>query len=114
MKYIILAITLLFSSCGIKNKITKWNTSGELGIRKQNSIVAEANPTSLDAVDAVDAVDVVDGNESKVHETYYQSESSEQSTSDNNSFWFYVVPFVGLAVIALLVLRLKKQNMKSL
>ena len=108
MKYIILAITLLFSSCGIKNKITKWNSSGELGIPKQNSIVAEMNTNSDDVFDAEDV------NESNVHETYYQSESSEQSTSDNNSFWFYVVPFVGLAVIALLVLRLKKQNMKSL
>ena len=50
MKYIILAITLLFSSCGIKNKITKWNNSGELGIPKQNSIVAEINTNSDDVV----------------------------------------------------------------
>lgn len=108
MKYIILAVTLLFSSCGIKNKITKWNNSGELGIPKQNPIVVEANTNS------VGVVDVVEENDSKVHETYYQSESSEPITSYNNSYWFYVIPFVGLAVIALLVLRLKKQNMKSL
>ena len=81
MKYIILAITLLFSSCGIKNKITKWNNSGELGIPKQNSIVAEIKPIQTMLVDVKD-------NESNVHETYYQSESSEQPTSDNNSYWF--------------------------
>jgi len=108
MKYIILAITLLFSSCGIKNKIIKWNNSGELGIQKQNPIVVDEHTTSADVVE------VDDVNESNIHETYYQSESSEQSTSDNNSHWFYVIPFVGFAVIALLVFRLKKQNMKSL
>ena len=108
MKYIILAVTLLFSSCGIKNKITKWNNSGELGIPKQNPIVAEANTTLDDVVVANDV------NQSKVHETYYSSESSEQPTSDDNSYWFYIIPFVGLVITALLVFRLKKQNMKSL
>ena len=105
MKYIIIAVTLLFSSCGLKDKITKWNNSGELGIPKQEPIVVEVNTTSDDVVKEVD---------SKVHETYYQSESSEPIASDNNSYWFYVIPFVGLVVIALLVFRLKKQNTKSL
>ena len=108
MKYIIIAVTLLFSSCGIKDKITKWNNSGELGIPKQAPIVVEVNTTSDDVVD------VVKEDDSKVHVTYYQSESSEPIASDSNSYWFYVIPFVGLAVIALLVVRLKKQNMKSL
>lgn len=109
MKYIIIAVTLLFSSCGIKDKITKWNNSGELGIPKQEPIVVEVNTTQAD-----DVVSVVKDDDTKVHETYYQSESTEPITSDNNSYWFYVIPFVGLAVIALLVFRLKKQNMKSL
>ena len=36
MKYIILVTTLLLSSCGVKDKILKWNNSGELGVPKQN------------------------------------------------------------------------------
>ena len=105
MKYIILAVTLLFSSCGIKNKITKWNNSGELGVPKQN----------------IERTDLVSDNSEKetsikptenIIETKYTEESND--VVDETNYYFYLIPFVILGILTFLVFRLKKQNMNSL
>ena len=105
MKYIILVTALLLSSCGVKDKILKWNNSGELGVPKQS----------------VEHTDLVSDNSEKetsdiptanVIETTYTEESN--NVVDETNYYFYLIPFVILGILALLVFRLKKQNMNSL
>ena len=104
MKYIILVTTLLLSSCGVKDKILKWNNSGELGVPKQN----------------IESTDLVFDSETKtsnisttnVIETTYTEESNE--VDGETDYYFYLIPFVILGILAFLVFRLKKQNMNSL
>lgn len=105
MKYIILAITLLLSSCGVKNKILKWNNSGELGIPKQN---IENNDLVSDNSEK-ETSDIPTAN---VIETTYTEESN--NVADETNYYFYLIPFVILGILTLLVFRLKKQNMNSL
>ena len=104
MKYIILATVLLLSSCGVKDKILKWNNSGELGVPKQN----------------IESTDLISDSETKtsnisttnVIETTYTEESNE--VDGETDYYFYLIPFVILGILAFLVFRLKKQNMNSL
>jgi len=104
MKYIILVTTLLLSSCGVKDKILKWNNSGELGVPKQN----------------IESTDLVSDSETKtsnisttnVIETTYTEESNE--VDGETDYYLYLIPFVILGILAFLVFRLKKQNMNSL
>ena len=105
MKYIILVTTLMLSSCGVKDKILKWNNSGELGVPKQN----------------IERTDLVSNNPEKetsniptanVIETTYTGEATDVADENNN--YLYFIPFVILGILAFLVFRLKKQNMNSL
>ena len=105
MKYIILATVLLLSSCGVKDKILKWNNSGELGVPKQN----------------IERTDLVSDNSEKetsikptenIIETKYTEESND--VVDETNYYFYLIPFVILGILTFLVFRLKKQNMNSL
>ena len=100
---ILLCVTTLVS-CGIKNKYLN-SSNGSLGIPKQpteeNSttelIVAEHN--QVESISTQSTEDVIDTSDT-VYEPFFK--------------WYYAVPFVGLAILALLVYRLKQQNLKSL
>ena len=100
---ILLCVTTLVS-CGIKNKLLN-STSGTLGVPKQSP------QTAISVVD--DPVDVqqtpltTPGDKPIIPTPIDISDES----SDN---WYYILPFVGLAILGLLVYRLKQQNLKSL
>jgi hypothetical protein len=105
MKYIILASVLLLSSCGVKDKIFKWNNSGELGVPKQNiestDLVSNDSETKTSNISTTNVI-----------ETRYTEESNE--VDGKTDYFFYLIPFVILGILAFLVFRLKKQNMNSL
>ena len=105
MKYIILVTALLLSSCGVKDKILKWNNSGELGVPKQS--VEHTDLASYNS--EKETSDIPTAN---VIETTYTEESN--NVVDETNYYFYLIPFVILGILALLVFRLKKQNMNSL
>ena len=97
---ILLCITTL-ASCGIKNKLLN-STSGTLGVPKQlpqaaTSVVDDpvvVQPTPLTAPDG--------------------DEPTTPISDESFVNWYYVLPFVGLAILGFLVYRLKQQNLKSL
>lgn len=105
MKYIILVTTLLLSSCGVKNKIFKWNNSGELGVPKQTIERTDflLNDTEKETSNIPTTT---------VIETTYTEQSTD--VDDKTNYYFYLIPFVILGILAMLVFRLKKQNMNSL
>ena len=105
MKYIILVTTLLLSSCGVKDKIIKWNNSGELGVPKQN--IESTDLVSNDSEKETSNIPT-----ENVIETTYTEESND--VDDETNYYFYLIPFVILGILAFLVFRLKKQNMNSL
>lgn len=105
MKYIILVTTLLLSSCGVKDKILKWNNSGELGVPKQN--IEHTDLVSVDSEKETSNIPTAN-----VIETTYTEESN--NVVDEPNYYFYLIPFVILGILAFLVFRLKKQNMNSL
>ena len=93
-------IIALLTSCGLKNKITSFmDSDGQLGVSKQN-IVLETLPELTIS-------------ESSDNNVTTPSVDPIKSVKDT-PIWFYIVPFVVLITLALLVFRLKKQNMKSL
>ena len=87
-------------SCGIKDKYFN-STSGTLGVPKQpipqTQVIIQPSTQNPQPRDS-EELDVVD------------TPTTEKSTIK----WYYAVPFVGLAIIAFLVYRLKQQNLKSL
>ena len=105
MKYIILVTTLLLSSCGVKDKILKWNNSGQLGVPMQNieSIGLVSNDSKTESSNAPTT---------NVVKKVYTEESNNDA--DKTYYYFYAIPFVVLGIVAFLVFRLKKQNMNSL
>ena len=105
MKYIILVTTLLLSSCGVKDKILKWNNSGELGVPKQN--IERADLVSNDPEKETSNIPTAN-----VIETTYTEEATDVVDENNN--YLYFIPFVILGILAFLVFRLKKQSMNSL
>ena len=105
MKYIILVTTLLLSSCGVKDKILKWNNSGELGVPKQN--IERTDLVSNDPQKETSNIPTA-----TVIETTYTEEATDVVDENNN--YLYFIPFVILGILAFLVFRLKKQSMNSL
>lgn len=97
-------VTLLVSSCGIKEKIVNWNNSDALGVPKQN--------TSLDKSDHRPVDETHTSDNQKIIETTYTEQSTDVDAETN--YYFYLIPFVILGILAMLVFRLKKQNMNSL
>lgn len=97
---ILLCVTTLVS-CGIKDKLLN-STSGTLGVPKQ--------PPQT-------AISVV-GDPVAVQQTPLTAPDGDEPTTptSDESFvnWYYILPFVGLAILGLLVYRLKQQNLKSL
>ena len=100
---ILLCLSTLVS-CGIKNKFLN-SSSGTLGVPKQPTEVTSA--PELIFVDSTQPEtqpkqpdEVVANPVDQVEESFFK--------------WYYVVPFVGLAILAFLVYRLKQQNLKSL
>ena len=104
MKYIILITTLLLSSCVVKDKILKWNNSGELGVPKQSNesvglvLVESEKETPTKPIETIIETKYID----------------ENDVDDENNNHLYLIPFVILGILAFLVFRLKKQNMNSL
>ena len=104
MKYIIFMVTLLVSSCGIKEKLVNWNNSDALGVPKQNTSLDKSDFTSVDGTHT--------SHSQKIIETTYTEQSND--VDDETNYYFYLIPFVILGILAFLVFRLKKQNMNSL
>ena len=107
MKRLLILLCLsTLTSCGIKNKFLN-STSGTLGVPKQPTeerSITESGVTSTTEV-------IQQTTQSQPDPT-----ASEVTTESEESFskWYYAIPFVGLAILAFLVYRLKQQNLKSL
>lgn len=103
MRQYLILLCILLGSCGFGSKFFK-STSDRLGVSKQ--LVIENNDTpNIQAS--------ISTNVSVPAETDSIGESIPRE-DDQLSSWFYLTPFVMLALITFLVFRLKKQNMKSL
>ena len=101
----ILICVFTLASCGIKNKI--WNsTSDRLGVSKQ----------------PIQQPSLVNATTTKVAKVQQKTSQSQSIIVDKHLpqkkssglKWYYALPFVGLTILALLVYRLKQQNLKSL
>ena len=106
MKHLLILVCVFtLVSCGIKNKI--WNTTnGKLGVSKQ--------PTQQ-----LSSVNIENTTSAKVHQKTLQSQPLVLDKplpwkKLSEPKWYYAIPFLGLIVLALLVYRLKKQNLESL
>lgn len=97
-------VTLLMSSCGIKEKLVNWNNSDALGVPKQTTSLDKSDHTLVDEIHTSD--------DQKIIETTYTEQSTD--VDDETNYYFYLIPFVILGILAFLVFRLKKQNMNSL
>jgi hypothetical protein len=95
---ILLCVTSLVS-CGIKDKLLN-STSGALGVPKQ---------PSQNVISLVDDTVVV-----KQPPLTALVDKTTPTSDESVINWYYVLPFVGLAILGLLVYRLKQQNLKSL
>lgn len=107
---ILLCVSTLVS-CGLKNKLLN-STSGTLGVSKQlasNPTPVNANPSVSQQPPQISSVD-------KTTPTTPTTPIKTQTNTTDESVinWYYVLPFVGLAILGLLVYRLKQQNLKSL
>ena len=103
--FLILICVFTLASCGIKNKI--WNsTSEKLGVSKQQT----QQPSLVNAT--VTKVAKVQQNTSQIQPIIVDKHLPQKKSFELK--WYYTLPFVGLVIIALLVYRLKQQNMKSL
>lgn len=102
---ILLCVTTLVS-CGIKNKLLN-SSGGTLGVSKQPTVdTAQVDTTQVDTNIVVSQPTPVPSDKTEPTPV----ESSDESFAN----WYYVLPFVGLAILGLLVYRLKQQNLKSL
>ena len=102
---ILLCVTTLVS-CGIKDKLLN-STSGALGVPKQ---------PSQNVISVVDDP-VVQQPQQPPQPPPLTALVDKQKTPTSDEYvinWYYVLPFVGLAILGLLVYRLKQQNLKSL
>lgn len=106
MKHLLILLCMsTLVSCGIKNKFLN-SSSGTLGVPKQPT---EENSTT-------ELTFVVNDTQSESQPSQSEVVGVEQDDSDTESVfkWYYAIPFVGLAILAFLVYRLKQQNLKSL
>lgn len=102
---ILLCVTTLVS-CGIKDTLLN-STGGTIGIPKQ--------PTQNTAPIVVNPVVQKPQSSISVDKTTTPTPPTTDDTSDESFVnWYYVLPFVGLAILGFLVYRLKQQNLKSL
>lgn len=106
MKHLsVLLCVFTLASCGIKNKI--WDTtSGKLGVSKQPIQQSSSINSTTKAVEKVQQL-TSQSQQIIVNKSTPRKKSSELK-------WYYSIPFVGLVILALLVYRLKQQNLKSL
>ena len=105
MKHLLILLFMsTLVSCGIKNKFLN-SSSGSLGIPKQPT---EENSTSESVV--------VEQNQSENITIQSNRDVTDTPDAVDDSFfkWHYSLPFIGLAILAFLVYRLKKQNLNSL
>lgn len=106
MKHLLILLCICtLVSCGIKNKI--WNsTRGQLGVSKQQIQHQPSVNTTLVS-------------EPKIHQQTPQSHlisvnNLKPQKESPELKWYYSLPFVVLVILAILVYRLKQQNLKSL
>ena len=100
---LLLCVTTLVS-CGIKDKLLN-STGGTLGVPKQ--------PPQT-AISVVDNPVVVQQTPITAPDDKPITPTSVDTSDESFVNWYYVLPFVGLAILGLLVYRLKQQNLKSL
>jgi hypothetical protein len=81
------------------------SSSGSLGVSKQPTKLS--SPTSVSTAQPVIQTTTSPSQSTDTNKPTKQTESSALK-------WYYAVPFVGLAILVLLVYRLKQQNLKSL
>ena len=91
-------------SCGIKDTLLN-STSGTLGVPKQP--MEENSTTELISVESTHT------GTPPTQSVVATTDEVDQSTESFFN-WYYALPFVGLAILAFLVYRLKQQNLKSL
>jgi hypothetical protein len=106
MKHLLILLCMsTLVSCGIKNKFLN-SSSGTLGVPKQPT---EENSTT-------ELIFITEDTESKTSPSQPDEVVANPVDEVKESFfkWYYAVPFVGLAILAFLVYRLKQQNLKSL
>jgi hypothetical protein len=94
-------------SCGIKDKYFN-STGGTLGVPKQPT----PHPTTQTQV--ITQPTEQNSQTQDVKESHAVDTPTSKESEESTFKWYYVVPFVGLAIIAFLVYRLKQQNLKSL
>ena len=105
MKHLLILLCMsTLVSCGIKNKFLN-SSSGTLGVPKQPT---EENSTTELIVEEHNQVESI--STQSTEDVTYTSDPVDEPFFK----WYYAVPFVGLAILALLVYRLKQQNLKSL
>ena len=104
---IMLGVLLVITSCNLTNKfLTTTTSNGQLGIPKQPSVdIQEGNTTAVENSHVDGTVET---------DTTELTTTSKTDADDGNPLWYYLIPFGGLGIIALLVYRLKQQNLKSL
>ena len=106
MKHLLILLCLTtFVSCGIKDKLLN-STNGRLGVPKQ--------PPRQTAISVVDDPGAVQPTPITTSDDKPKTPTSFDTSTESSDNWYYVLPFVGLAILGLLVYRLKQQNMKSL
>ena len=101
---ILLCVTTLVS-CGIKDTLLN-STRGTIGVPKQptqNTTPIVVNPVVQQPQSGV-----------SVDKTTTPTTPTTPTSDESFANWYYVLPFVGLAILGLLVYRLKQQNLKSL
>lgn len=105
MKHLLILLCVCtLTACGIKNKLLN-SSKGSLGVSKQStqqsSYVKVTTPTPT----------------TQTSSSSSQVTDTDELNTNTESYairWYYTLPFVGLAIVALLVYRLKQQNLKSL
>lgn len=104
MKRLLILLCLsTLTSCGIKNKFLN-SSSGTLGVPKQ--YVGENSTTELISTEPEKQPE----SPPTQSETATKAMETDQSTESFFN-WYYTLPFVGLAILAFLVYRLKQQNL---
>ena len=107
MKHLLILLCMsTLVSCGIKNKFLN-SSSGTLGVPKQ--------PTEENSTTELISTEPEKQPESPPTQSETATKAVEMDQSTESFFnWYYTLPFVGLAILAFLVYRLKQQNLKSL
>ena len=114
MKHLIILLCMsTLVSCGIKDKYFN-STGGTLGVPKQPTTQTPVITQSTTQTPVVTQPTEQNSQTQDVKESHAADTPTSNESEESTIKWYYAVPFVGLAIIAFLVYRLKQQNLKSL